>query len=133
MEVSFSGRQLPRDCPFQAPFSPSLSSRLNVSYSGGWSASVIRCGRLGLGGPYALGVSTPALRQYARLSHRTILHNKGRQAATGQGRGLALQVKALPEVLDVEEVGGVRVVLDEKNRPTAQYLVKWKSGQPSTW
>jgi hypothetical protein len=44
-----------------------------------------------------------------------------------------LKVRALTgEVADVEELQGLRVVLNG-NRPIAQYLVKWKDGKPSTW
>ena len=40
-----------------------------------------------------------------------------------------MQTHALPavgEVGDVEEVAGVRVVIDEDSKPAVEYLVKWK-------
>lgn len=37
------------------------------------------------------------------------------------------------EVVEVEELRGVRIVGDVKQRPQVQYLVKWKDGTPDTW
>ena len=35
-------------------------------------------------------------------------------------------IPAIGEVGDVEEVAGVRVVMDEDSKPVVEYLVKWK-------
>lgn len=37
------------------------------------------------------------------------------------------------EVVEVEELHGVRIIGDAKQRPQVQYLVKWKDGTPDTW
>ncbi len=30
------------------------------------------------------------------------------------------------EVADVEEIEGIRVLMDEQNRPMVEYLIRWK-------
>ena len=37
-----------------------------------------------------------------------------------------VEVIAQGEVADVEEIEGLRVVMDEQNRPMVEYLIKWK-------
>lgn len=37
-----------------------------------------------------------------------------------------VEVIAQGEVADVEEIEGIRVVMDEQNRPMVEYLIKWK-------
>ena len=38
----------------------------------------------------------------------------------------AVEVISLGEVADVEEIEGLRVVMNEYKRPVVEYLVKWK-------
>lgn len=37
-----------------------------------------------------------------------------------------VEVIAQGEVADVEEIEGIRVLMDEQNRPMVEYLIKWK-------
>ncbi len=37
-----------------------------------------------------------------------------------------VEVIAQGEVADVEEIEGLRVVMDDQNRPMVEYLIKWK-------
>ena len=37
-----------------------------------------------------------------------------------------MEVIAQGEVADVEEIEGIRVNMDEQNRPMVEYLIKWK-------
>lgn len=37
-----------------------------------------------------------------------------------------MEVIAQGEVADVEEIEGIRVLMDEQNRPMVEYLIKWK-------
>lgn len=135
MEASFSGRHALRRCSAQGPYNSSSNCRKHTHLPHPVRAIFIRTCRIGSIGHCPLGLSsasTAILQSEGAFTGKTLC-NKGRQAAKRQGRVRALQVKALAEVVDVEEVGGVKVVLDEKNRPIAQYLVKWKDGQPPTW
>ena len=38
----------------------------------------------------------------------------------------AVEVVSLGEVADVEEIEGLRVILNEYKRPMVEYLIKWK-------
>lgn len=38
----------------------------------------------------------------------------------------SVQLIGQGEVADVEEIEGIRVVMDEQKRPLVQYLIKWK-------
>ena len=40
-------------------------------------------------------------------------------------------IPAVGEVGEVEEVAGVRVVMDEDSKPAVEYLVKWKVRPPA--
>lgn len=37
-----------------------------------------------------------------------------------------MEVIAQGEVADVEEIEGIRVLMDDQNRPMVEYLIKWK-------
>ena len=37
-----------------------------------------------------------------------------------------VEVIAQGEVADVEEIEGIRVLMDDQNRPMVEYLIKWK-------
>lgn len=68
-----------------------------------------------------------------RLSRHLDLRMRRRVSTRSLRGARALQVRAVTgEVVDVEELEGVRVIL-QNNRPVAQFLVKWKDGKPSTW
>ena len=42
----------------------------------------------------------------------------------------AVEVISLGEVADVEEIEGLRVVVNEYKRPVVEYLIKWKVRSP---
>ncbi len=42
----------------------------------------------------------------------------------------AVEVISLGEVADVEEIEGLRVVMNEYKRPVVEYLIKWKVRSP---
>ena len=46
---------------------------------------------------------------------------------------ISVAAQGTGEVAEVEELHGVRIVGDAKQRPQVQYLVKWKDGTPDTW
>lgn len=77
---------------------------------------------------------TPASQPTTLRLSRLLEWRTRRKVSTHSLRGAgALQVRAVAgEVVDVEELEGVRVIL-QSNRPVAQFLVKWKDGKPSTW
>lgn len=48
-------------------------------------------------------------------------------------RQISVAAQGTGEVAEVEELHGVRIVGDAKQRPQVQYLVQWKDGTPDTW
>ncbi len=67
--------------------------------------------------PARLGVSTRSTTRSAGVACRS-----------------SLGVFSGGEIVEVAELKGIRVVPAEENqRPTVEYLVKWKDGSPDTW
>lgn len=43
------------------------------------------------------------------------------------------RVYSAGEIVEVEELKGIRVIPRENERPMVEYLVQWKDGSPDTW
>lgn len=52
-------------------------------------------------------------------------------SALPQGRPLV--VCSGGEIVEVEDLKGIRVMTEEDGRPRVEYLVQWKDGSPDTW
>eukprot|EP00884_Botryococcus_braunii_P011970 jgi/Botrbrau1/20774/Bobra.0156s0006.1 len=114
MQPSVSGRQMTFSCESTTICRQNRSTLLNICSNRG--SGVIACSAVPL--------------RCSSLYGKRRLHRVPVQATRKIGN---LKVRALTgEVADVEELQGLRVVLNG-NRPIAQYLVKWKDGKPSTW
>lgn len=54
-------------------------------------------------------------------------------AAEEQVAGDATPARGSGEVVEVEEIKGVRVLISDEGNPRAEYLVSWKDDHPDTW
>lgn len=107
-----------------------VAARLHPAIAG--HAAAARCGAaLREAGP-SHASAPPAAQPFHASGHRHVRRRTCFAARATLRHGGAVCMSA-GEIVEVEDLSGIRVREKEDGTPFVEYLVKWKDGSPDTW